>query len=263
MADKPQRGLPAERAGVYQAPALDKGIDILEYLSTAARPTRSQTSPRRSTAPRTRSTAWPWCWSAAVTWSGRRTTVSPSPIRLFQLGIRNPPLRNLLDAAMPLMHELAEGLEQSCHLAVTSGDDMVVVARVESPGLLGFAVRVGYRRHIVEATSGRVLFGFQPEERQARWLPSLRRSAPKGADVPAFLAACEATRREGFAMADSSFVLGVTDIATPVYDGAEAGPLASLTMPFLARRDRPGDAAVATAALTQTGLRISERLRHG
>ena len=40
---------------------------------------------------------------------------------------------------------LPRGIHQSCHLAVASGDQMVVIAMAEAPGDLGFSVRIGYR----------------------------------------------------------------------------------------------------------------------
>ncbi len=50
---------------------------------------------------------------------------------------------------------------------------MVVVARIEAPGNQGFSVRVGYRRPLIDSTSGLVLFAFQPEEVRAEWRTKL------------------------------------------------------------------------------------------
>jgi DNA-binding IclR family transcriptional regulator len=58
--------------------------------------------------------------------------------KLFVLAVRAPQ-RNLFVKAPPVMERLSAETFQSCHLMV-DGPDMVVV---ESPDLLGFAVRVG------------------------------------------------------------------------------------------------------------------------
>ena len=247
----------------YQAPALEKGLDILEFLSEQVEP--HGLSDLAKALDRSKQEIYRMALVLERRGYLDRTADDRFSVsnRLFQLGMRNPPLRNLHDAALPIMHELAEGLGQSCHLAVSSGDEMVVTARVESPGLLGFAVRVGYRRHIVQATSGRVLFGMQPDAVRDRWLPSLRASAPPTADVEAFLASCQRAREEGRAIAESSFVEGVTDIAAPVRDERGAGPLASLTLPFLVRRDREADVSVAANSVVQAAERIADRLHHG
>jgi DNA-binding IclR family transcriptional regulator len=247
----------------YQAPALDKGLDILEFLSSQSE--AYTLSDLAKALDRSKNEIYRMALVLERRGYLERTPDDRFLVtnRLFQLGMLNPPLRNLHDAAMPIMHELAETLGQSCHLAVASGDEIVAVARVESPGLLGFAVRVGYRRHVVEATSGQVLFGFQPEARRTLWLKSLKASAPGRADVAKFLKQADEARAKGYALAESSFVLGVTDIAAPVYDGVEAGPAGSLTLPFLARLDRTGDAAAAAEIVRSRAESITERLRHG
>lgn len=44
------------------------------------------------------------------------------------------PIKSLVDVAMPAMRDLAPSTAQSCHLVVPSGDQIVVIARIESPG---------------------------------------------------------------------------------------------------------------------------------
>jgi DNA-binding IclR family transcriptional regulator len=68
---------------------------------------------------------------------------------------------------------------------------------------------------------------------------------------------------DGCAIAESSFIRGVTDIAAPIYDGVEAGPAGSLTMPFLARLDQAGDVAAAASIVRASAESITDRLRHG
>ena len=69
-------------------------------------------------------------------------------------------LAALVATAMPHISAVAHALDQSCHLTVLSDTQIVVIARVEAPGELGFAVRLGYRRRVDHSTSGRVLAGF-------------------------------------------------------------------------------------------------------
>jgi DNA-binding IclR family transcriptional regulator len=107
--------------------------------------------------------------------------------KLFSLGMTRAPAKTVLEAALPVMRRLSETIGQSCHLAVASAAEMVVVARVEAPGNQGFSVRVGYHRAMVEATSGLVLYAFQPETVRDEWrarLEPLSRGRPGPSSKP-------------------------------------------------------------------------------
>jgi len=248
---------------VYKAPALEKGLEILEYLSAAREPCgmvaiaealgRSKHEIYRmlhvleSKGYITRGEA------------DDRFTVTN---KLFELGMRNPPIRNLHDVALPLMRDLARTLEQSCQLVVRTGNQMVVVARMESPIEIGLTVRVGYRRHIMQSTSGRVLYAFHPERTKPKFLDELLASVPEGVDVDGFLADAEKAVQEGCIAHDSDFVDGVVDIGAPIFDLDHEGAIASLTVPFMQGRytsialDDAIEQVKATAGTISATLRV-------
>ena len=87
--------------------------------------------------------------------------------KLFALAMTQAPVRSLVETALPIMRTLTQQIGQSCHIAVVSEDQIVVITRIERPGDLGFSVRIGYRREITRATSGLVeAFTYEA----ARWL---------------------------------------------------------------------------------------------
>jgi DNA-binding IclR family transcriptional regulator len=92
----------------------------------------------------------------------------PTP-RLFALGMQQAPVKSILEVALPVMRELAEAAEQSCHLALRADGDIVVAARMESASLIGFSVRIGYRQPLLLTGSGTVLYAFQTPATRARW----------------------------------------------------------------------------------------------
>ena len=94
--------------------------------------------------------------------------------KLFALAMAQAPVRSLVETALPIMRKLAQEIGQSCHIAVASEDQIVVITRIERPGDLGFSVRIGYRREIARATSGLVLFAYQNEEVRRTWLKRCR-----------------------------------------------------------------------------------------
>lgn len=215
----------------YEAPALEKGLDILELL---ARATSAMNLSRISEAVgRSRSEMY-----RVLHVLERRHYVERLPDddryilthRLFLLGMERPAVKGLLEIALPLMHKLSEEVEQSCHLVVPSDQYMVVIARVESPYDLGLLVRIGHRRPLLEATSGLVLVAFQPETVRERWLQKYG-SASRRTGRASLAETLTSIREQGYAAIPSTVVPGVTDISAPVMLGTSA--VAALAVPYM------------------------------
>ena len=217
----------------YRAPALEKGLDILELLARHGSPmTTSQMASSLG-----RSVSELFRMVLALEYRGYITGSSEGregyllTNKLFTLGIAQGSARTLLDAAMPVMKELSFEIGQSCHLVVPSGDQIVVVARIESPMDLGFSVRVGYRRRLVDTYSGQVLFAHATPATRENWLPQLKASADPEC-IASFLARADKAAELGYVQAPSDYVEGVLDICMPVM--GMQGAVASLTVPYIA-----------------------------
>jgi DNA-binding IclR family transcriptional regulator len=130
---------------------------------------------------------------------------------------------------------------------------MVVIARVESPGLLGFAVRVGYRRPLHVSASGRVLMAFQPDRVRERMLADTGEAADD--DLARTLAEI---RRAGCLAMDSVAITGVRDLSAPVL--AHGAASAALTVPFVGGASARLSAEEALVLLRRTADRISHEL---
>lgn len=248
----------SEESPRYRAPALEKGLDILELLAREGQPL----TPSVMAARLDRSVSELFRMILVLQ---NRGYITPSPDlqgfeltnKLFTLGMARTQVKNLLEVATPVMRDLSENIDQSCHLAVASGDQMVVVARIENSGLLGFSVRPGYRRSIVEATSGLVLFGFQPDSIRADWL-RLFAAYPNKARLAAFQQQAEAVKQQGFAKADSDFVQGVTDLSAPIMAGGTC--VAALTVPFVQRVTLPRSIDETIGLVQEAAGRVSVAL---
>ncbi len=221
----------------YRAPALEKGLDIIELLADAREPM----SLNRISATLGRTVSELFRMVQVLEHRGYLETAESGGYvlsnRLFALGMARAPTKDLLDAALPAMRRLADAVGQSCHLAVASGDQIVVVARVETPGQVGFSVRVGHRREITASASGVVLYAFQSPEVRREWKQRLSPGAD-AADWKRFEASAEAAREAGFHRMESSSVEGVTDLSAPIVH--QGFVTAALTIPFVRfRRARP------------------------
>jgi DNA-binding IclR family transcriptional regulator len=215
----------------YRAPALEKGLDILELLVSEPAPlTVSEIAQKldRSTGELFR----------MIQVLDRRGFVEQVPHssgyrlsgRLFSLGMIQPAVKTLIEVALPHMRRLSLDIGQSCHLALHSLGQIVVVARMESSELIGFSVRIGYRRPLTHSLSGAVLYAFQPEVIRRRWEEHLR-PRPGKLELTNFRAAAERIRKKGHGRQASEYVAGVTDLSAPILRNNIAA--AALTVPFL------------------------------
>lgn len=217
----------------YRAPALDKGLDILELLAAAP----AAMSMREIADRIGRSSSEIFRMMQVLEGRGYIARDNGDDFsltnRLFMLGMERPPVKSMVESAFPIMHRLADSIQQPCHLVVPSREQIVVIARVDAPGDLGFVVRIGHRRPLENSTSGLVLFAFQNEETRERWLAMLSKDKPSGS-LAGFARRAATVRKQGYANAPSKVVDGVVDLSAPliVHDHA----VGALTVPFIERR---------------------------
>jgi DNA-binding IclR family transcriptional regulator len=154
--------------------------------------------------------------------------------RLFELGMRTPRPRQLVEVAVPAMERLSDLTGQSAHLVVVNKGDTVVIATTAGSSDISFTLRLGYRRAALDSTSGQVVIAFQNEARRTRMIEEGTKPS-KGSVAPAKLARhLDAIAGRGFLVAESHDVIGVTDIAAPVLDRNRRA-LASIVVPYLKR----------------------------
>jgi DNA-binding IclR family transcriptional regulator len=104
---------------------------------------------------------------------------------------------------------------------------------VDTPGDVGFVVRLGHRRPLAHSTSGVVLFAFQNDEVRAHWLDTLGKAGTRYSRKK-FVEQADRVRAQGYAALASEAVDGVTDLSAPILrHGYAAG---ALTIPFVERK---------------------------
>jgi DNA-binding IclR family transcriptional regulator len=240
----------------YRAPALEKGLDVLELLAangTAMTPSQMSTVLGRSVSELFR-------MIQVLEYRGyieQSTAGYALTNRLFTLGLAQAPVKSLTEAALPFMRDLAALTRQSCHLVVLSEDQIVVIARIEGPGDLGFSVRLGYRREAIDATSGLLLYGMGSPSLQAEFRARLAKRFD-AARIDAFAKAAAKAAKEGHVERASDFVQGVTDLVARIV-GAD-GATAALISPYIQQTPPTVDMPTAAAHLRRTAAAISAEL---
>ena len=167
----------------YRAPALDKGLDILELLAREEEGL-SQAEIAKALG-RTPNEHYRMLERLV-----RRGYVSRNAsdryeltLKLFGLAHFHRPIRRLVSQATPLMSALAARTMQANHLAVYDRAGVTVIAQMDAPSYWGIAIRVGARVGLFNTGSGHVLLAFRSAEERA---DDDRRAggARRGADAP-------------------------------------------------------------------------------
>ncbi|WID96605.1 IclR family transcriptional regulator [Bosea vestrisii] len=228
------------RSRPYPAPALEKGLEIIELLALAQTPLSARTIAERLG--RSKNEIFRMLFVLI-----ERGYLDRDPAtdeislsnRLFELGMRVPRARDLVEVAAPALEALSERIGQSSHLVVLSKGETVVIVSAAGPGDINFTLRLGYRRTAAASTSGQVILAFQtivpPDNRLA------------------------AIATDGFLIADSHDVVGVTDISAPILD-RRGQAIASIVVPYLNRHEARPKHREALAELLATCREIAGQL---
>jgi DNA-binding IclR family transcriptional regulator len=242
----------------YRAPALEKGLEILELL--AGRPEGlPQAEVARALG---RSVGEIFRMLACLVDRGYLSVARPGDRylltpRLFELSHRHAPQQRLLAEALPVMRELAAKIRQSCHLVVAYEGRGVVVAQADHPYEMGFGVRPGCSVDLLRSASGRVLLAFQDRDDRLRLYrecgikPLSGEALRLGDDL-------DRLRSAGREETESARVRGVRDFSYPIVDHRGAA-IAALTVPYIERLDRsePNAQDVVRAELGAAAARLS------
>jgi DNA-binding IclR family transcriptional regulator len=244
-----------QRAIRYTAPALEKGLDILELLAgDSVALTRSEIAHRLR-----RTIGEVFRMLVCLDERGYICQVGADEryqltLKFFELAQKHHPLQRLVAAAKPLMQQVAETTGQSCHLAMLSHSEVIVVAQVDSPGKMGFAVRLGANIDLLDTASGHVILAFQKKEVQMRILRAWQRRSDKRPPRNLYRH-LDAIRHRGHEELASYQVRGVVNISFPVLN-QQGEAVGAMAVPYLQQIG----ARIGLSQVKQELLKASENL---
>ncbi len=246
----------------YRAPALSKGLDILELL--AADPMGLSQIEIAKELGRTTSEIFRMLavlrkrGYVEIAEDGDRYELTP---RLFEIAHRHPPTRRLTSLAGDAMQRLADRVNQSMHMGILHGGKVLVIAQVDCRDNNLTSVRLGAHIPLQETASGRVLAGWHTAEQLETLLAEAGADAGRAA---AFRADLPGVRAAGYCEAPSFTIEGVRNLSAPIFD-FRGRVVAAVTIPFIRRLT--GTSVVpleeTRALLLETCDRISRQIGAG
>lgn len=216
----------------YSAPALEKGLDILELLSIEDDGLKVTDITQKLD----KSVGELFRMLMVLEQRGYVEVVPGTDryrlsLELFRLGNRLPRVKRLTSVAGPVLKSLAFKLEQSCHLVTFYDGEGHIIAQQDSPSACNFSVRLGSSMPLMNTCSGHILLSFASKERFELMVKQIPKHHPK-LDMKDFDGVLKRITNARYETMESKTVHGVKDIGFPVFDDC-GDILAALVVPFM------------------------------
>ena len=201
----------------YHSPALDKGLDILEYLSLKESP-QSQTEISESLG---RSYNEIYRMLICLKEGGYISKSENSgkfalTLKLFNLGHRHSKVNSIRRAAFSPLQELSYSTECSCHLSIMHKHNVLIVAQGTNSGALTISVEEGSLFPVFTTNSGKVILSNLDEEQRLSYLNEIEAFKKlKKVHKEDYLLELQDISETGHRICESQEISGIVDIIVP------------------------------------------------
>ena len=183
-------------------------------------------------------------------------------IRLFEWGTAAVSRLDLRTAAGPVLERLMDQFQETVHLVVGDGLDVVYIDKRESPRSMRIVSQVGRRLPAYCTAVGKAMLAFRPEEELERLLEgaTLQPWTPNTiTDKEALKAHLAEVRRRGYALDNEEIIEGLRCVGAPIRDHS-GQVVAALSVAGLSVRLGPERIAEVIPAVVEAAAEISHRL---
>ncbi|GAC16472.1 IclR family transcriptional regulator [Aliiglaciecola lipolytica] len=215
----------------YSAPALEKGLDILELLAGEADGLNISEITQRLN----RSVGELFRMLVVLQQRGYVSLENGSDryrltLKIFGLAHRFPPVKRLTSISAPILQRLSYDIEQSCHLVIYYEGRGHVVVQQDSPSARVFSVRLGAEAPLLNTCSGHLLLSFADQNTRKQMLTRIpsQHHTDDEFDLEKVLAKVQS---QGFESIQSAQAQGIQDVGYPVFDYRDQ-VIAALVVPF-------------------------------
>ncbi|MBJ6368629.1 IclR family transcriptional regulator [Snuella sedimenti] len=203
----------------YNSPALDKGLDIIEYLSEQAID-QSQTEIALGVNKKQNE-----IYRMLVCLEERGYIVKNQvsgkyklSLKLYYLAHRHPPLYSLRIAALYPMQKLAAFTRQSCHISILNHGEFLIISQCSGPGPVSLSVEVGSKFPLYGSTSGYIILSQLSKEEQLQYLKRDSRFVDlTEKEKSLYFEEIDLIKEKGYLINESQNAKGVIDIGVPIY----------------------------------------------
>ncbi|MGA7488619.1 MAG: IclR family transcriptional regulator [Xanthobacteraceae bacterium] len=182
-------------------------------------------------------------------------------IALFRLGALVRRRMNVSNEARPHLYDLREQINESVHLAILDGSEIMYVYNLEGTHAIRMRSDIGVRKPAYCTAEGQAMLAFQPADVVERVLAAgLPPRTPKTiTSAEKFIKALGATRQRGCAIEDEESELGMVCIAAPIRDDG-GGVVAAVGVAGPVTRLSKKSIAACVPHVIATAAAVSKRL---
>ncbi|SFC15181.1 DNA-binding transcriptional regulator, IclR family [Parapedobacter composti] len=215
----------------YKAPALEKGLDILEFLAKQSTP-QSQTEIAAGVN-KTPNEIYRMLVNLELRGYVTRDPLSSKyglSLKLYYLSHRHSVVEELRSAALLPMRKFANTYKESCHLSILYDNQVMVIASIKSPAPIALLVEEGNLYSVSKTASGRLLLSCLEDNVREAVLehdPYYLQLSKKNKQQ--FVKELTAISKQGPYKMESAYARGIIDISVPIGTSL-SGTIACLTV---------------------------------
>ena len=151
---------------------------------------------------------------------GSRYSLRP---RMLTLSHTYTTSNTLSSAAQPILERMSAALGESFSVATLDGEDIVYIARTQVNRVMAVDLHIGSRLPAYCTSMGRILLAYLPAEQLEQYLAKVNlipHTTRTITSVEKLRLALRNIRRNGYAICDQEYEVGLRSIAVPVYSSS-------------------------------------------
>lgn len=183
-------------------------------------------------------------------------------LKLFELGQAYMAHLDLREIALPYLRELSAGNQETIHIAVLSGEEVVYIDKVDGPLSIGIRSQIGGRNPAYCTGVGKVLLsGLSDDQIEAMYHDKVLKKYTENTmtDLSELMACLRTVRENGYALDMEEIEIGLRCVAAPLKDSTGT-VIAAISLSGPASRLADTKVADIVANLLRTAMKISARL---